>query len=508
MVSFRYGNKRQASGSKINLFYSTPSCYLKSLHDANIKWPTKSDDFFPYASDPHSFWTGYFTSRPTIKRFERIGNHFLQVCKQLTALTPRPDAAATDNLNELREAMGVMQHHDAVTGTEKQLVADDYMFLLYRAMENCQNNAEHALNQLSNEETNPNLKINYKSCLGLNVSSCSVSEDSDKFIVTLYNPLAHSKFEYVRVPVAYSKYSVMDYRNVAVASQLIPIPDSLMTIPSRKSQATHELVFLANEIPPLGYKSYFVERVKSQLDDFQSDQPAVIDSESDEVKERVSIGNNLIQVNFGENGLLSSISGNGIDLPIEQNFFIYEAAAGDNREFKNRSSGAYIFRPNVTQAIRVNSKAEIRVIKKPDVEEVHQKFNEWISQVVRVYKAETIVEIEWLVGEIPVADNIGREIITRFDTTIQSSGVFFTDSNGREMLKRKRDHRDTWNLVLLEKIAGNYYPVTSKIAIEDSKSRLAILNDRAQGGSSLRDGSIELMVSEKMSEVRKMVDIA
>ena len=47
----------------INILYSTPSCYLKSLHDAGLKWPTKTDDFFPYASDPHAYWTGYFTSR-------------------------------------------------------------------------------------------------------------------------------------------------------------------------------------------------------------------------------------------------------------------------------------------------------------------------------------------------------------------------------------------------------------------------------------------------------------
>lgn len=73
-------NERQQSGLKVNMFYSTPSCYLKSLYDSDATWPSKSDDFFPYASDPHSFWTGYFTSRPTIKRFERIGNHYLQVC--------------------------------------------------------------------------------------------------------------------------------------------------------------------------------------------------------------------------------------------------------------------------------------------------------------------------------------------------------------------------------------------------------------------------------------------
>lgn len=69
-------NERQTN---MQLIYSTPGCYLKSLHDANVTWPTKQDDFFPYSSDPHAFWTGYFTSRPNSKYFERRGNNFLQV---------------------------------------------------------------------------------------------------------------------------------------------------------------------------------------------------------------------------------------------------------------------------------------------------------------------------------------------------------------------------------------------------------------------------------------------
>jgi hypothetical protein len=67
------------NNSSVNVFYSTPSCYLKAVHDAGQTWTTKQDDFFPYASDPHSYWTGYYTSRPTLKRFERLGNNFLQV---------------------------------------------------------------------------------------------------------------------------------------------------------------------------------------------------------------------------------------------------------------------------------------------------------------------------------------------------------------------------------------------------------------------------------------------
>lgn len=34
--------------------------------------------------------------------------------------------------------MGVMQHHDAITGTEKQHVANDYARLLNEAIEECE----------------------------------------------------------------------------------------------------------------------------------------------------------------------------------------------------------------------------------------------------------------------------------------------------------------------------------------------------------------------------------
>ncbi len=46
---------------RVNVFYSTPTMYTQSVHDANLTWTTKDDDFFPYADSPHSFWTGYFT---------------------------------------------------------------------------------------------------------------------------------------------------------------------------------------------------------------------------------------------------------------------------------------------------------------------------------------------------------------------------------------------------------------------------------------------------------------
>jgi hypothetical protein len=38
-------------------------------------------------------------------------------------------------LDSLREAMGIIQHHDAITGTEKQHVAEDYARTLAKGLE-------------------------------------------------------------------------------------------------------------------------------------------------------------------------------------------------------------------------------------------------------------------------------------------------------------------------------------------------------------------------------------
>ena len=64
---------------RVNVFYSTPTLYTKSVNIANLTWTVKTDDFFPYADRPHAFWTGYFTSRPALKGYVRKSSNDLQV---------------------------------------------------------------------------------------------------------------------------------------------------------------------------------------------------------------------------------------------------------------------------------------------------------------------------------------------------------------------------------------------------------------------------------------------
>lgn len=81
----------------------------------------------------------------------------------------------------------------------------------------------------------------------------------------------------------------------------------------------------------------------------------------------------------------------------------------------------------------------------------------------------------------------GKEVITRFTSDFETGADFYTDSNGRDLMHRVREEKS-------EKISGNYFPVTSEIAISNGQERMAVLNDRPQGGSSVQSGQIELMV--------------
>lgn len=93
----------------------------------------------------------------------------------------------------------------------------------------------------------------------------------------------------------------------------------------------------------------------------------------------------------------------------------------------------------------------------------------------------------------------GAEIITKFKVKedFDNKNEFYTDSNGREIIKRVLNKRNDFVYDPTEEpVSGNYYPVTSRILIQDLKKDLevAVLNDRSQGGTSLNAGEIELMV--------------
>ena len=57
------------------------------MNKVDRTWTTKTDDFFPVSLTPNGILTGYFTSRPALKRYERHSNNILQVARQLNGFS-------------------------------------------------------------------------------------------------------------------------------------------------------------------------------------------------------------------------------------------------------------------------------------------------------------------------------------------------------------------------------------------------------------------------------------
>ncbi|XP_027202659.2 lysosomal alpha-mannosidase-like [Dermatophagoides pteronyssinus] len=493
-------NAVNKAGKGVRAFYSTPSCYAHALYEQNRTWTTKTDDFFPYASDEHAYWTGYFTSRPAIKRMERIGNNLLQACKQLDVLADN-NGQFEMNLTKMREAMGVMQHHDAVTGTEKQHVAFNYAKMLDSAMLQCR----HIINESYKKLLPKSSTSEHEFCPYLNISSCPTTEMGESRKIYLYNPLGHRLINHtVRLPIKNGYYyRIQDQNNQSVPSVLVPIPEFVQKIPGRKSVATKELVFRVPVIEPLGITTMYMYVDKNEQPNSAIEIKGENPDDNDDKSKWQVLTKNLI-VEFYSNGTISRIFIDKLhqSISISNEFRLYHGAGGTGRH-----SGAYIFRPNEQKTFPVTNKIKSTFFidrKYHIVQEVHQQFDSsFVGQIIRMDKYNDNVEFDFVVGPIPVNDQIGKEIVVRYKTDLENDETFYTDANGRQMLRRRWNYRPSWKYNVQEPISGNYYPVNSRIAIRDEKQSLqmTIMTDRSQGGSLSPEqinGSIDIMIHRRL----------
>ena len=323
------------------------------------------------------------------------------------------------------------------------------------------------------------------------------SASNDTIIyVFVYNPLVQNRSTIVRLPVATHAM----FRMERVDS------DEHITFPSVANANTqYELIFDTGPIPPMSIVVFSI--VKEADDD-----PIFMNVASSVVRRRrvrrgssesFEFNNGIVSASFNvSTGLLTDISADGVVVPVNQTWGYYTSfdSAFDSTSGA-QNSGAYIFRPSVPdqKLIQLTPKHNAAKFEPTPVGvDVYAFFEEdWIWQVTRIQSDASYIEIEYHVGPIPINDNRGKEIVTRYSTPIRTNGEFYTDSNGREFQKRRRNFRPTWDLDVFEPVAGNYYPVNAAIYVEDSTAAFAVMVDRSQGGSSLVDGSIEIMVQRR-----------
>jgi alpha-mannosidase len=354
----------------------------------------------------------------------------------------------------------------------------------------------------------------------------------------------------VRIPVTDTGYTVTGPAG-AVPAQVVALDARTLSLPllylnshgmtpaavtkakaALANKATHVLTFQI-ETPAVGYSVYAAK--KASLEECATNlcatEPA--GSYDDPATAELAAENDMYSIQFDNStGLVSSITNkvSGITTPFSIEWGWYNSSVGGctkdlppavaEKACDGQRSGAYIFRPNSSTLFfpGATAKPTVAVVAGPVVTEIFQKFSDWATHVIRLYKGQPYIEVEWTAGPIPVdtpwfppvamdkskkpmPNNWGKEVIVKYTSGIKSEGTWYTDSNGKEMVKRlynKRGPSYPAPYNISEPVAGNYYPVNAMMSLDDGKNELSILTDASQGGASLADGSLEFMVHRRV----------
>ncbi|KAF5753052.1 hypothetical protein HS088_TW01G00970 [Tripterygium wilfordii] len=487
---------------RANALYSTPSIYTDAKNAANESWPLKTDDYFPYADRENAYWTGFFTSRPAFKQYIRLLSGYYLATRQLEFLAGK--RSTRPNSFALGDALGIAQHHDAVTGTAKQHTTDDYTKRLAIGASEAEAVSSFALSCLVNNQTKGQCvgpPLNFSQCQLLNISYCPPSEEEipagKSLVVVLYNPLGWNRTDIVRIPVNDANLLVQDSSGNTIETQYTDLDNVTSNLRNfylkaylglTSNQVPKYWLLFQVSVPPLGWTTYFISKPVEK----QNRSKGMMDIPKNDT---IEVGPGNLKMSFSSTtGQLKRIynSRTGVDVPVQQSYFWYGSSTSSDQ-----NSGAYIFRPDGSPPHVVSRSVPLKVIRGPIVDEVHQQFSSWIYQVTRLYSNKEHAEVEYTIGPIPTEDGVGKEVITRMSANMVTDKVFYSDSNGRDFLKRVRDNRTDWPLVVNQPVAGNYYPLNLGIFIEDKTSEFSILVDRASGGASIQDGAIEVMLHRR-----------
>jgi len=137
-------------------------------------------------------------------------------------------------------------------------------------------------------------------------------------------------------------------------------------------------------------------------------------------------------------------------------------------------AGAYIFRPTnktINSSLSYSTPQSASIYQGKNLLHIHIVGSNVITDI-RIYKdLANGIEMQTFVNSISIADKQGKDVIMIVEVpSIHNDKTFYTDSMGMEMQKRILNHRSTWPLIVVQPVAGNYYPIQSQILIQDTKT--------------------------------------
>ncbi|XP_063257655.1 epididymis-specific alpha-mannosidase isoform X1 [Prinia subflava] len=494
-----YINKHSAEFG-VTVQYATVSDYFQAVYSRNLTWEIRdSQDFLPYSTEPFQAWTGFYTSRSTLKGIARRASSLLYAGESFFTQYVRkhPEGSvckckALKQLQSLRWAVSEVQHHDGITGTESPKVKDMYLNNLMYGMLNVKKLMASIIFDINSAKRNGEVY----SSVYTKGSGKPGATDVDLYVV-VYNPLAWNITTFVTVSVSSEAMGVYDELGYSVPAQVQS---------SVESQSTYDLYILV-AISGLSYRKYSIKPLEGEQSAFIGSSVKYKRRDLTRAAQRrrrlFPVVNNCYQIVFDQNtNLMHSITERETNQTVQftQEFLEYHVN-GDTK--KGPISDNYLFAPNAS-AVPVSKAVGLEVMSGSLMTEIRQYFYSNVTSQDYIYAVYTRlysvpegydgnllchrIEQEYSVGPL----ELNREAVLRTSTNLNTRQLLYTDNNGYQMQKRP------FKAYVNNTVARNYYPVVQTAYIEDDTTRLMLLTERAHGVSSQGNGQVEVMLHRRL----------
>ena len=457
-------------------------------------------DFFPLeCCEMPKPWTGYFTSRPEFKQLFKGAAAAWRAATQLHSWARGDDwEAGFGGLLPLWRALGLVQHHDAITCDAFDDVMEDYRQKVDEAVQLAGAVGAGAVASISGGDGS----IPPTFCYNATMQPCDVITqtlgDRQPVVVTVYNALSQTRDSHVEMPVPFFSLSVTD---AATGQPVVAQGDPTRGV----------IVFLASGVPAHGFRSYILSPTSTAAST-ESSAPSVIVATPRalprDVLDPITLSNANISLTFTGNGSLTSVSwpGTGVSSNASALLGFYSSKQGDENAWDMSSDGSTTLAPfpALTAQNALLASGPVYSELTVNVDAAQGATIRW-----RVYTSTSVPVVHVWTTAGPIAlggayANRSIDVALRIQVdAVDSGAAFVTDSNGLELLPRVRDGRP-WVTGPAprpdEPVSHNYYPVTSAIAVSSASNpaggpAMALATGSPQGGSSMCSGCLEVGIN-------------
>lgn len=441
------------------------------------------------------YWTGYFTSRPYLKGLIKDAGNYLQqtdslIFNHLKYKDSFGYKEILDKIYDLRRELGIAQHHDAVSGTARELVSKDYINRINSGIKQATDSAkeiiENDLKKYVNLGTFDSICIEAASqneCISKIYDKSSLSQG----IALIYiNPGLNSKLPVkLKVKVDRGVLVIDSIKNYLVNNDLICDTDL------NYCEINFFIEFQQDEL----YKIF-----KIQSSDESSEVTPYMFTKVSSLINLVDDPNSFLT--FDSEKLLFSqkIKSTGEEYTFSLAHGYYEYHSWKDPMHKNRQ-GAYLMATDEETPKKYNfNKDKSKYFIGKIVTEIDLHF-EQSKLKIRIYPGlDNILDIESVI--FPYHPKNGLEFLLIINSDVNnvnqnSKTEFFTDTNGMRIIKRIKDTRQTFDFEVDDKVASNFYPINSVLSLRDTKNnkQFSVWNDRSQAGTSLSKGEIFFVIN-------------